>query len=76
MIETVEVEFDGSSSTETATWTDRDGLPFGYAHGVEIIDAAGDIGVWLTSVTDTGATVNATDTFEGTVVITVYPVPT
>lgn len=60
-----------ATNTGTATWTAMAGN-YGIIQGVQVSDGSGPVCIDLTSVSSSGATINASAPFTGTVSLTVF----
>jgi hypothetical protein len=74
-LQTATATFTGAEDTVAVTWTAMAGSCAVICSNPTITDGSGAIVPWLTSVTSTGATVNISDRFSGSVVVTVIDVP-
>jgi hypothetical protein len=70
-MQTARASFTASSTPQALSWTAMAG-DFGIAVGVNVTDAFGPVVAWLTSRSATGATVNVSDPFTGTVELIIY----
>jgi len=69
--QTATATFTGAEDSVAVTWTAMPGN-FGISAGVQITDGSGPVAVSLSSVSSTGATVNTSARFTGTVSLMVW----
>jgi hypothetical protein len=70
-IQTATASFTASSTPQAITWPAMTGN-FGVAAAITVTDGNGPVGVWLTARSASGATVNVSDAFTGTVDLVIY----
>lgn len=73
-IQTATATFTGAEDFVAVTWPAMAGS-FGIAHGITVTDAQGPVVVWLTGRSSTGATVNTSARFSGSVELTIFDTP-
>lgn len=71
---TATATFTGAEDFVDVTWTTMPG-PYGISYGILPTDGSTGLVVWLTSVTDSGARVNISSRFSGTVELQIYDKP-
>ena len=59
--------FNGTQDTAAATWAARPGNYLVFLSQPTITDGSGAVVAWLSAVTSSGATVNVSDRFSGTI---------
>lgn len=74
-LQTATATFNGSQDTVAVSWTAMSGNYVVVCSNPTITDGSGAVVPWLTSVSSTGATVNVSDRFSGSVVVTVIDTP-
>jgi hypothetical protein len=74
-LQTATATFTGAEDTVAVSWTAMAGSYVVLPGNPTITDGSGGVLVWLTSVTSSGATVNISDRFSGSVVVTVLDTP-
>ena len=72
--QTAQATFNGTQDFVDVTWTAMPGN-FGIAEGVTISDSEGPVQVWYTNRSATGARVNTSDRFSGTVDLVIFDRP-
>lgn len=74
-LQTATASFTSAQDSVAVTWTAMPGNYAVFCSSPTITDGSGGVVLWLTSVTSSGATVNTSGRFTGSVVVTVVDTP-